>query len=87
MKQAQKVQIKEYSMLCSMSLEKEHRAKHWGVFVCEGLPLHGKKFYHESYTKVIRFMEFGKTKSLFYLDEPNSKAFKSMAELIKFYHP
>lgn len=82
----EEIKVKEYGMLSHMSMEKVHISKYSGIFECEGKPLHGKKFFHESETEMKGFMEYGKTTSLFYLAEPNSKTFKTIKALVSFYN-
>lgn len=82
----EEIKVKEYGMLSHMSMEKVHISKYSGIFECEGKPLHGKKFFHESETEMKGFMEYGKTTSLFYLDEPNSKSFKTIKGLVSHYN-
>ena len=77
--------VKEYGVLSHMSTIKAHVFKYSGIFECPGKPLHGKKFFHEFETKIKGFMEYGKTTSLFYLDQPNSKSFKNIDEMIEYY--
>ena len=82
----EEIKVKEYRMLSHMNMTKAHISKYSGIFECEGKPLHGKKFFHESETEMKGFMEYGKTTSLFYLDEPNSKSFKTIKELVSHYN-
>jgi hypothetical protein len=67
-------------------MTKIHYSKHSAIFECEGKPLHGKKFFYESTTEVKGFMEYGKTSSIFYLDEPGSRKFKTIEKLVNFYN-
>jgi hypothetical protein len=82
----EEIKIKEYGILSHMNMTKSHISKYSGIFECEGKPLHGKKFFHESETEMKGFMEYGKTTSLFYLDEPDSQSFKTIKELISHYN-
>ena len=82
----EEIRVKDYRMICHMNMTKSHHSKYSGVFECEGKPLHGKKFFHESETEMKCFMESGKTTTLFYLDEPNSKSFKTIKALVSFYN-
>ena len=82
----EEIKVKEYGMLSHMNMTKVHRSKYSGIFECEGKPLHGKKFFHESETEMKGFMKYGKTTSLFYLDEPNSKSFKTIKGLVAHYN-
>ena len=82
----EEIKVKEYRMLSHMNMTKAHISKYSGIFECEGNPLHGKKFYHESETEMKGFMEYGKTTSLFYLDEPKSKTFKTIKGLVSHYN-
>jgi hypothetical protein len=82
----QGINVKEYRMLSHLSMTKAHISKYSGVFECEGKPLHGKKFFRESETEMKGFMEYGKTTSIFYLDEPNSKSFKTITGLVAHYN-
>ena len=78
--------VRDYQMVIHLTMAKEVREKYSGFFVCEGKPLDGKKFFHESYRKIKGFRKYGKTTSLFYLDEPNSKSFRKMDALVRFYN-
>jgi hypothetical protein len=80
------VKVKSYQILSHLNMTTVHRSKYVGVFDCEGKPLHEKRFYHESDTEMKGFMEYGKTTSLFYLDEPNSKTFKTIKGLVSFHN-
>jgi len=82
----QEIKVKEYRMLSHMNMTKAHISKYSGILECEGKPLHGKKFIHESETEIKGFMEYGKTTSLFHLDEPNSKSFKTIQGLVSHYN-
>ena len=82
----EEIKVKDYGMICHLNMTKVHRSKYSGVFECEEKPLHGKKFFHESDTEMKGFMEYGKTTSLFYLDEPKSKTFKTIKALVSFYN-
>ena len=85
-KSLEEIKVKDYQMISHMNMSKVHLSKHSGIFDCEGHSLHGKKFFHESETEVKGMMQYGKTTSLFYLDEPNSKSFKTMKALVSFYN-
>lgn len=85
-KSIEEIKVKEYGMICHLNMNKVHRSKYSGVFECEGNPLHGKKFFQESDTEMKGFMQYGKTTNLFYLDEPNSKPFRTMKALVSFYN-
>ena len=82
----EETRIKDYMLIGHISMEKVHRSKHSGIFECEGTPLHGKKFFQETDTEMKGFMQYGKTTSIFYLDEPHSKSFKTMKALVSFYN-
>ena len=78
--------VRDYQMVIHLTMAKEVREKYSGFFVCEGKPLDGKKFFHESYMKIKGFRKYGKTTSLFYLDEPNSKSFRTIKGLVSNYN-
>ena len=82
----EEIKVKDYKMLSHLNMEKEHISMYSGIFDCEGTQLRGKKFFHESSTEMKGFMEYGKTTSLFYLDEPKSKSFKTIKALVSFYN-
>lgn len=81
------IKICDYGMITHMSLDKEHIAKYSGVFVCEGMPIHGKKFFKEESVRVIDFMAgcYGKSVATYYLDEEDSQLFDSIKSLISHY--
>ena len=80
------IKIKDCVLICHMNMAKVHKSKYSGIFDCEGKPLHGKKLFYESETEIKGFMEYGKTTSLFYLNEPNSKTFKTIKGLVSHYN-
>jgi hypothetical protein len=82
------VSVRDYRMIMHMNLTKKHLSKHAGIFVCEGMPLHDKKFIKESSVKVIDFMagKFGKSEETFYLNEKDSPMFNSLEALVIHYH-
>ena len=81
-----KIKVRDYQMIIHLTMDKVARAKYSGIFVCEGKPLDGKKFFQESDTEIKGLMTYAKTTSLFYLDEPNSKSFRTMEALVRFYN-
>ena len=85
-KKNNEIEVRDYQMVFHLTMAKVVCEKYSGVFVCEGKPLDGKKFFHELHTKIKGFMKYGKTTSLFYLDEPNSKSFRTMDALVRFYN-
>lgn len=86
--QLENIIISDYRMAIHMNCGKEHLSKHIGTFKCEGLPLHLKEFCCESSVRVIDFMagKYGKSKSLYYLNESNSPMFDTLKALVEHYH-
>lgn len=82
----QNVTVRDYSMILHMNYKSVHSSKHKGTFVCEGSSLHDKEFIHESHTEIKGFMEYGDTKTAFYLNEDSSPNFDTIQELVKHYH-
>ena len=78
----EKIKIKEYGMISHLNMRMFHKSLYSGIFDCEELPLHNKKFIHESQTEIKGFMKYGKTTSIFYLNEPKSKTFKTINDLV-----
>ena len=82
----QEIKVIDWQMLIHMNMGKLHRSKHSGVFDCEGNPLHGKKFIQESDTEMNGYAKCGRTTYAYYLDEPNSKMFKTLKAMVKYYN-
>ena len=82
------IMIKNLHMVSHINMTTEHLSKKVGSFECEGKPLHGKGFCVETSTKVIdaKTGKYGKGKSSFYLNEPDSPKFETVEELVYHYH-